>query len=516
MNILTVGAFVVYLIVMLCIGFYFSNKSNDLSNYYLGGRKMNKWAVALSAQASDMSGWLLMGLPGAVYLNGVSDCWIAVGLATGTYLNWKIVARRLRVYSHACNDSITIPDFFSNRFRDKSGLMRTVAALIILLFFLFYTASGFVACAKLFSATFGGGYRLSLVVGAVIVVSYTLMGGFMAVCWTDVIQGLLMFLAIVLVPAVVVAMSGGFEGTVNGVNAINANLLNVFTNARSGNAISLVGIVSSLVWGLGYFGMPHILVRFMSIKKAGEITESRRIAMSWVTISLAAAVTIGVVGHVFLRGHPGILASADFDPEKIFMYMINGVFTVPVLGDVVIGVMMSAILAAIMSTADSQLLVSASAFSNDIYHRLIHRNAGDRELIAVSRLTVAAVAVLAVVLAMRPDTDFVKGVMKLVSFAWGGFGAAFGPLILLSLFWRRTNIHGAAAGMIVGTVTAILWKFLPSAAYLEAHPGSVLHLYELAPGFLFSFVTIVVVSLLTPPPAKEIREEYDEVRKACA
>lgn len=513
MNFLTIGAFVVYLIVMLYIGFYFSKKSNDLSNYYLGGRKMNKWAVALSAQASDMSGWLLMGLPGAVYLNGLSDCWIAVGLASGTYLNWKIVAKRLRIYSHACQDSITIPDFFSNRFRDQSGLMRTVAALIILLFFLFYTASGFVACAKLFSATFGSPYTLSLIVGAVIVVSYTLMGGFMAVCWTDVIQGLLMFLAIVIVPAIVIVTSGGFEGTVNSINAINGNLLNIFTNAQSGKAISIIGIASSLVWGLGYFGMPHILVRFMSIKKAEEITESRRIAMSWVAISLGAAVIIGLVGHIFLQGHPEILALKDFDAEKIFMYMINGIFTVPVLGKIIIGIMMSAILAAIMSTADSQLLVSASAFSNDIYNRLLHKKASNRELMVVSRLTVAAVAVVAILIAMKPDTDFVKGVMKLVSFAWGGFGSAFGPLILLSLFWRRTNLYGAAAGMIVGTVTAILWKFLPSAAYLEANPDSIFHLYELAPGFLFSFITIIVVSLLTPPPSKEITDEYDAVRK---
>ena len=503
------GSFVGYLALMLGIGFFFSNKQDSLGDYYLGGRKMNKWVVALSAQASDMSGWLLMGLPGAIYVGGFSEAWIGIGLLIGTYLNWKIVAHRLRVYSHACKDSITIPDFICNRFRDPTGVSRIIAAIIILVFFTFYTASGFVSCAKLFTTTFGvGSYETCLWVGAVVVVSYTLLGGYMAVCWTDFIQGSLMFVAIVLVPAIVVCNAGGFASTVDALNEINPYLQSLFTNASTAKAAGFIGLASCMAWGLGYFGMPHILVRFMSINNPAEVKGSRRIAMSWVTISLGAATVIGLVFHLYLKEKGLTLADVGNDPEKMFMVMINGIFNGGFFARVFAGILLSAIMAAIMSTADSQLLVSASSFSNDLYKIVFRKQASNKELIMVSRLAVGAVALAAIFMAMNTESDFFKVVMKMVSFAWAGFGAAFGPLVLLALFWKRTNLAGAVAGMVVGAATCFVWKFV-----LSDYAGTyeVFGLYELAPGFLFSFVTTVVVSLLTKKPSAEMLAEFDEV-----
>ena len=514
------GSFTGYLALMLWIGFFFSKRQESLGDYYLGGRKMNKWVVALSAQASDMSGWLLMGLPGAIFLGGFSEAWIGIGLLIGTYLNWKIVAHRLRRYSQVCGDSITIPDFINNRFRDRTGIARILAALIILVFFTFYTASGFVSCAKLFTTTFGipetisccgltlSGYTLCLWIGALVVVSYTLMGGYMAVCWTDFVQGLLMFVAIVLVPAVVVCEAGGFAATVDGLNAINPYLQSLFTTASTGKAYGFVGLISCLAWGLGYFGMPHILVRFMSIDNPAEVKGSRRIAMTWVTISLAAATVIGLVFHLYLKQRGLTLADVGGDPERCFMVMINGIFANGFLVRVFAGILLSAIMAAIMSTADSQLLVSASSFSNDFYKVVLRKKASNRELILVSRLAVGAVSLVAIALAMNTQSEFFKVVMKMVSFAWAGFGAAFGPLILLALFWRRTNLAGAVAGMVVGAVTCFVWKFVLS-GYAAAHP--VFGLYELAPGFLLSFVATVVVSLVTKKPSQEMLDEFAAV-----
>ena len=514
------GSFVGYLALMLWIGFFFSKKQEDLGDYYLGGRRMNKWVVALSAQASDMSGWLLMGLPGAIYVGGFSEAWIGIGLLIGTYLNWKIVAHRLRVYSHACKDSITIPDFICNRFRDPTGISRIIAAIIILVFFTFYTASGFVSCAKLFTSTFGipetvnvlgmtmTGYSLCLWIGGIVVVSYTLLGGYMAVCWTDFIQGSLMFVAIVLVPAIVVCNAGGFAATVDGLNAINPYLQSLFTNASTAKAAGFIGLASCMAWGLGYFGMPHILVRFMSIDNPAEVKGSRRIAMSWVTISLGAATVIGLVFHLYLKQKGLTLADVGNDPEKMFMVMINGIFNGGFFARVFAGILLSAIMAAIMSTADSQLLVSASSFSNDLYKVVLRKKASNKELIVVSRLAVGVVAIVALVMAMNTQSEFFKVVMKMVSFAWAGFGAAFGPLILLALFWKRTNLAGAVAGMVVGATTCFVWKFVLS-DYAAQH--EIFGLYELAPGFLFALVTTVVVSLVTKKPSAEMLAEFDEV-----
>ena len=517
------GSFIGYLALMLWFGFFFSKRQESLGDYYLGGRKMNKWVVALSAQASDMSGWLLMGLPGAVFVAGFSEAWIGIGLGIGTYLNWKIVAHRLRRYSQACGDSITIPDFINNRFHDRTGIARILAALIILVFFTFYAASGFVSCAKLFTTTFGipetisccgltlSGYTLCLWIGALVVVSYTLLGGYMAVCWTDFVQGLIMFVAIVLVPAVVVCEAGGFAATVDGLNAINPYLQSLFTNASTAKAAGFIGLVSCMAWGLGYFGMPHILVRFMSIDNPAEVKGSRRIAMSWVTISLGAAVAIGLVFHLYLRQRGLTLADVGGDPEKCFMIMINGIFSSGFVTRVFAGVLLSAIMAAIMSTADSQLLVSASSFSNDFYKIVLRKKATDRELLVVSRVAVGAVALVAILLAMNTKSEFFKVVMKMVSFAWGGFGASFGPLILLALFWRRVNLAGAVSGMVVGATTCFVWKFV-LADYAEQYP--VFGLYELAPGFLLSLAVTVAVSLLTAKPSKEITDEFDAVAES--
>ena len=516
---IVMGAFGGYLALMLFIGFFFSKRQENMGDYYLGGRKMNKWVVALSAQASDMSGWLLMGLPGAIYVGGFSEAWIGVGLGIGTYLNWKIVAQRLRTYSQVCGDSITIPDFINNRFRDKTGMARIIAALIILVFFTFYTASGFVSCAKLFTTTFGipetieslggmSGYSLCLWIGALVVVSYTLLGGYMAVCWTDFIQGSLMFIAIVLVPAVVVCNAGGFADTVDQLNAINPHLQSLFTSASTAKATGFIGLASCLAWGLGYFGMPHILVRFMSIDNPAEVKGSRRIAMTWVTISLAAATVIGLVFHLYLKQKGLTLADVGGDPEKGFMIMINGIFSGGFLVRVFAGILLSAIMAAIMSTSDSQLLVSASSFSNDLYKVIFRKNASNRELMFVSRLAVFVVAIIAIVMAMNTQSEFFKVVMKMVSFAWAGFGAAFGPLVLLALFWRRTNLAGAIAGMVVGAATCFVWKFV-LADYAAQYP--IFGLYELAPGFFLSLVATVVVSLLTKKPSEEIAAEFDRV-----
>ena len=522
---IVLAAFAGYLALMLGVGFAFSRRQESLGDYYLGGRKMNKWVVALSAQASDMSGWLLMGLPGTIFVSGYSEAWIGFGLLVGTYLNWKIVARRLRKYSQVCGDSITIPDFISNRFHDRTGLARLVAAVIILAFFLFYTASGFVSCAKLFTSLFSvpetvsvlgctlSGYSLCLWIGALVVVSYTLLGGYMAVCWTDFIQGTLMFVAIVVIPAVVVCEAGGFAASVDRINEVNPYLQSVFTNASTGRAVGFVGLVSSLAWGLGYFGMPHILVRFMSIDRPQEVKGSRRIAMTWVTISLAAACVIGVVAHLYLRQRGLSLADVGGDPEKLFMVMINGIFNGGFLARVFAGILLSAIMAAIMSTADSQLLVSASAFSNDIYRVVLRRKASDRELVIVSRLAVAAIAVVAAVMSMNKDSDFFQVVMSLVSFAWGGFGAAFGPVILLALFWKRTNLAGAVAGMVTGAATCAIWKFGLQAAVKKGllADAPVFGMYELAPGFLLALAATVVVSLATKRPSAEMIAEFESV-----
>ncbi|WHH61761.1 sodium/proline symporter PutP [Petroclostridium sp. X23] len=481
-------SFILYLGLMLFVGWFFYKRTQNLSDYILGGRQLNKWVTSLSAQASDMSGWLLLGLPGLAYLTGMGEAfWVACGLALGTYLNWKFVAKRLRQYTQISGNSLTLPDYFENRFRDHSKILRIVSAVFILIFFLIYTAAQFAAGAKLFNTVFGVPYLMGLAIGALVIISYTFMGGFMAVCWTDFFQGMLMFFAILIVPIAAVFALGGTGVTLDKIAAVDPAFLNIMAST-GGKMLTVMTIVSSLAWGLGYFGMPHILVRFMAIRSSDEIKPARTIAMVWVLISLAAALFVGVVGRVYLTQTLEGAAS-----ETVFMVMVNQLF--PTL---IAGILLAAILAATMSTADSQLLVTSSAISQDFYKALFRKNAGDKELVLVGRLTVVGVSVLAFILAINPDSS----VFKLVSYAWAGFGAAFGPTILLSLFWKRMTKSGALAGIVTGGITVLIWQQLK---------GGIFDLYEIVPGFILSVIAIVIVSLLDKQPSKEIQDEFESV-----
>ena len=480
-------SFVVYLAGMLAIGWFFYRKTRNLTDYILGGRGLNSWVTSMSAQASDMSGWLLLGLPGYAYLAGFEASWIAIGLCIGTYFNWKFVARRLRKYTEVAGDSITIPDYFENRFRDRSNVLRIVSAFFILVFFLIYTSSGFVAGAKLFSTVFDLPYTMGLLIGALVIISYTFLGGFNAVSWTDFIQGSIMFFAVLIVPIIGIRAIGGFGPFNQAILDINPELLNLFTGVN-GDSLSLIAIVSLVAWGLGYFGQPHILARFMAIRSSSQIKQARPIAMVWVVISLACAVLIGIVGRVYLKTFLQGNAS-----ETVFMELVNAlVHPLPA------GVLLAAILAAIMSTADSQLLVTSSAITQDFYKVLLRKNAGARELLWVGRLAVVLVAAAAFVIALDPDSS----VLGLVAYAWAGFGAAFGPLILISLFWKRMTRNGAIAGIVAGGATVLIWKRLS---------GGIFDLYEIVPGFALSMAVIFLVSLLDSPPDAEIVAEFESV-----
>lgn len=473
-------AFAIYLLAMLSIGVYYSRSQQRLSDYILGGRSLGPWITSMSAEASDMSGWMLMGVPGLAYSTGVSASWIAIGIAIGTYLNWHFVSQRLRNYTEIANNSLTMPDYLKNRFHDDQNLIRIISAIFILIFFLIYTSSGFVAGGKLFEAVFGISYFSALLLSAGVVVVYTFMGGFMAVCWTDFIQGCMMFLAIVLVPVVGMVAVGGPGEVAARIAASSPQLFDMIPDT---SATGVIAIISALAWGVGYFGQPHILVRFMAIGNPDELVKSKHIAMTWVIISLAAAVLVGLVGKIVVTTP---LTGAD--TEKVFLIMSQQLFP-----PFATGLILSAVLAAIMSTASSQLLVTASAISKDFYHTFVRKNASDRELIHVSRLTVLVVAALAIVLALNPDSY----ILTMVSYAWAGFGAAFGPTILLSLYWKRMTKNGALVGIIVGGMTVLIWKQF-------AWFG----LYEIVPGFLFSLLAIYIVSKLGKEPSPEIQNEF--------
>jgi sodium/proline symporter len=478
-----------YLIGMVVIGFFFYSTKQDFSDYILGGRKLNSWTGALSAQASDMSGWLLMGLPAAAYLSGLSEIWIAVGLAIGTYLNWKFVAKRLRKYTEVSNNSLTLSDFFENRFRDNTRILRIVSALVIVIFFTVYTSAQFAAGAKLFQLVIGIDYHWALIVGVIVIIAYTLLGGFLAVSTTDFIQGVLMFFALIIVPFVAVAELGGFGTAFDTLKNVDPGFLSV----TGGGTISLIAVVSSMAWGLGYFGQPHILVRFMAIKSSEEINKARVIAMVWVVIALCAAVFVGIVGQAYFIDAP--LA----DAETVFMMLINSLFN-PAIG----GVLLAAILAASMSTADSQLLVAASSVSQDFYKQFIKKDPTDQQLLRMSRIAVLSIAVVAALIAMDPNSS----VFSLVSDAWAGFGAAFGPVVILSLFWKRMNKWGAIAGLVTGASTVFIWKALE-----RAFPSiEIFTLYEIVPAFVLAVILIIVVSKLTKEPETEILDEFEKVK----
>ncbi|MDF2037373.1 sodium/proline symporter PutP [Cytobacillus oceanisediminis] len=481
-NIPTLIAIIVYLVGMLLIGVLAARMTKDLSDYVLGGRGLGAGVAALSAGASDMSGWLMLGLPGAVYLGGMGEIWLPIGLAVGAYLNWQFVAKPLRVYTEVANDSITVPGYFENRFHDTSKLLRVVSAIVILIFFTFYTSSSLVGGAILLENSFGMDYTLALWVGAAVILSYTLFGGFLAASWTDFIQGILMFLALIIIPIAAIQELGGWNETLNQISAIDPTHLDVASGA------TFVGVVSLLAWGLGYFGQPHILVRFMGLKSTNDVPKARLIGMTWMVLSLFGALFVGFAGIAYFADAP--LANS----ETVFI-----MFSQVLFNPWVAGFLLAAILSAIMSTVDSQLLVSSSALAQDFYKSIFRRNASKKEEMIVGRIAVLGIAIIAIFLGYNPESK----VLELVSYAWAGFGAAFGPVIILSLFWKRMTRNGALAGIIVGAVTVIVWAQLT---------GGLFDLYELAPGFLFAGLAIIIVSLLDKAPSKEVQEQYNQYK----
>ena len=488
-----ISTFIVYLVGMLLIGFWAWKRTSDSSDYFLGGRTLGPWPAALSAGASDMSGWLLLGLPGYAFASGVEAFWLAGGLLAGTWLNWLFLARRLRVYSAVADNALTLPEFFTNRFRDNTKMLQVVSAFFILLFFLFYTSSGLVAGGKLFETVFGLDYTWAVIIGTVCIISYTLFGGFLAVSWTDLVQGLLMAAALVIVPVIALQSSPSDLSLWAQLEIQNPELLNPFTSAK-GETLSWIAIASLVAWGLGYFGQPHILARFAGIRSEKDVPTARRIAVTWSALSMVGALLVGMVGMLYMNGLEAKLG----DGETIFMVLVNAMFH-----PLVAGILLAAILAAIMSTADSQLLVSSSALAEDFYKALIRKEASTEEVLMVGRLSVVVIALIALTLAMTPDSS----VLGLVSYAWAGFGAAFGPALIFSLFWKRMTRNGALAGIIVGGITVVIWKQLT---------GGLFDLYEVVPGMLFASIAVIVVSLLSSEPAEEITEEFDGVRKALA
>ncbi len=494
-------AIAVYLLIMIFIGASFMKKNKNSEDYFLGGRSLNGFVAALSAGASDMSGWMLMGLPGSIYALGTGQVWIGIGLALGTIANWVFVAGPLRKYTIKANNSLTLPEFFVNRYRDEKKILLGVSSAVIVIFFVVYTASAFASGGKLFNSVFGMDYHLALIIGAMVILIYTFMGGFLAVCTTDFLQGLLMLIAVLTVPTVAYCMMGGDNFTTNLV-ATGVDPSSFFDPLQEGGArISAVSILSSLAWGLGYFGMPHILVRFMAIKDKQELKKSKSIAILWVVLGLGFACFIGILGRAYLATTLGEMQ----DPEKVFIEMIKKVFTEDTNLALLAGLFIAAILAAIMSTADSQLLVASSAISEDLYKGIVRKDADENKVLFVGRSATICVAIIALLIAWTPDSS----VMKLVSDAWAGFGAAFGPLVLCSLFWKRTNFAGAIAGIVTGALTVIIWDYIP---FGGATIGDKTGLYSLLPGFIISFVAIIIVSLCTKAPSDEIVKEFEEVK----
>lgn len=505
---------VLYMAVVIGIGVYYYKRANKSSeNYFLGGRSFGPWVTAMSAEASDMSGWLLMGLPGVAYWCGLADAaWTAIGLAVGTYLNWLIVSRRLRRYSVRANNAITLPDFFSNRFREKKKVVMSIAAVFILVFFTVYAASCFVTCGKLFSTLFGLPYWVMMLLGALFVIAYTLIGGFLAESASDFMQSIVMIIALTVIVAISTVQAGGIGAVIENARGIDG-FLEFFGMANptlgadektqlvvDGAAVfgaakpyTVLSVFSMLAWGLGYFGMPQVLLRFMAIRKEGELKTSRRVATIWVVISLIVAVFIGIAGRVL---YPTELLTQS-GAESIFIYLAQSS-----LPAILAGFVMAGILAATISSSDSYLLIAASSVSKNLYQGLFKKEASDKQVMWVSRITLLVIAAVAAVIALDKDSV----IFTIVSFAWAGFGATFGPLMLFSLFWKRTTRAGAIAGMLGGAGMVFLWKLL-----ISRH-GGVFAIYELLPAFLFSALLIYVVSLLTERPSAEIEADFEAVR----
>ncbi|MFA7636196.1 MAG: sodium/proline symporter PutP [Monoglobales bacterium] len=505
----------IYIAIVIGIGAFFAKRSNKNSeNFFIGGRTLGPWVAAMSAEASDMSGWLLMGLPGVAYWCGIADAfWTAIGLALGTYLNWLIVSKRLRKYSFVAGNAITVPDFFSNRFKENKKVIMTISSIFILIFFAVYAGSCFVTCGKLFNQMFGIDYKVMMLVGALFVIAYTFLGGFLAESASDFMQAVLMIFALVTVLVVGVANAGGVSNVVENIKAIPgfAEFFSVAQPAVDANGVQQVAgakaafgeagvygaftVVSTLAWGLGYFGMPQVLLRFIAIRKSEELKMSRRIATVWVLISLGAAVCIGLIGRVLYPTAPELLTKPG--AENIFIVMSS-----TLLHPLFAGIVMAGILAATISSSDSYLLIAASAFSKNLYQGVIKKNTTDKQVMMVSRITLLIVALVGIIIALDENSI----IFVIVSFAWAGFGATFGPLMLFSLLWKRINRAGAIAGMLGGGISVFVWKLLLNPL------GGVFKIYELLPAFIISCILIVVVSLLTKEPSAEIQEEFEHAK----
>ncbi|MCI5903075.1 MAG: sodium/proline symporter PutP [Blautia sp.] len=492
---------IVYLALVLYIGYRCSKQNRNTDDFYLGGRKLGPFVTAMSAEASDMSSWLLMGLPGVAYLSGIADAgWTAIGLAIGTYINFLVVAKRLRRYTKVANNSITLPQFFKNRFHDESGTLILISAVIIVIFFIPYTASGFAACGKLFSSLFGVSYTTAMIISAIVIVGYTTLGGFLAASTTDFIQSIIMTIALVVVLVFGVQTAGGMGAVMDNAKSLSGYLTMFASHdAVSGGSASygFITIVSTLAWGLGYFGMPHILLRFMAIEDENKLSLSRRVAIIWVTISMAVAVLIGIVG-LGMSSTGAIELLEGSNSETIIVKIADLLSSHGVVPALLAGVILAGILASTMSTADSQLLAASSAVSSDLLGEKIQGK--DKSGIVAARITLLVMAVFAVILAKDPGSS----VFQIVSFAWAGFGASFGPVVLFSLFWKRTNRYGALAGMLSGGIMIFVWK------YLVRPMGGAWNIYELLPAFIVACVMIVAVSLATPAPDQSIINEFNE------
>ncbi len=510
-------AMILYMASVIVIGLLYAKRANKNSEeYFLGGRSLGPWVTAMSAEASDMSGWLLMGLPGVAYWCGFADAfWTAFGLALGTYINWLIVSKRLRRYSIRANNSITLPEFFSNRFRENKKTIMMISSLFILIFFTVYAASCFVTCGKLFSTLFGAPYIVMMILGAVFVLVYTILGGFLAESASDFMQAIVMIIALSVVVVLCIVHAGGITDVMDNARAIpgfveffgiasptvDENGVQLVEAGRplfgEAGAYGVITVCSTLAWGLGYFGMPQVLLRFMAIRKEDELKRSRRIAMVWVVLSLSIAVFIGLIGrHLFPTEH---LTAAG--AENIFITLSTSY-----LPPIIAGFVMAGILAATISSSDSYLLIAASSLSKNIFQGILKKDATDKQVMTASRITLLVLTVIGVLIALDKDSV----IFQIVSFAWAGFGATFGPLVLFSLFWKRINKPGAVAGMVVGGVMVFVWKLL-------VRPfGGILDIYELLPAFILSSIAIVVVSLLTAEPSKEIQEDFEFVKNQKA
>lgn len=500
-NLCIIATIVVYLIAMLAIGFVFSKNNSNSEDFYLGGRQMGPLVTAMSAEASDMSSWLLMGMPGLAYLSGIAEpTWTALGLGIGTWLNWLLVARKLRRYS-ANIHAITVPEFYSKRYHDKNNVLNAIAAMVIIIFFIPYTASGFAACGKLFHSLFGIDYTAAMIVSALVIVGYTIMGGFKAVSTTDLIQSIVMTLALVVVVVFGISKAGGVDAVMDNAKELAGYLtMTASYDAASGGAktYDFLTIVSTLAWGLGYFGMPHILLRFMAIEDEKKLVLSRRIATIWVFIAMGIAIFIGIVGLGMTKA--GALEFLEGNNSETIIVKIAGLLSQHgILPAIMAGLILAGILAATMSTADSQMLAAASSVSQNIVQEFFGVKLSEKKSILIARITIVAISLVAIFLARNPDSS----VFRIVSFAWAGFGGAFGAVTLCALFWKRSNKWGALAGMLSGGATVFIWK------YLVRPLGGVWDLYELLPAFLVSLLFIVVVSLLTKAPDDEIQKEFE-------